>query len=111
MEAFHPPKEIKETVDDSDLPEKEGISEKSSLLEAELLPLLHEKNKRLKIKTKNTDGKYFPPVFLLVNCLIKFMIWNTVSYNYSASRSEAEMPKPVATSLRTLVISSVPRVL
>ena len=28
METFHPPKEVKETVNDSALPEKEGISEK-----------------------------------------------------------------------------------
>ena len=28
MEAFHPPKEFKETIDDSALPKEEGISEK-----------------------------------------------------------------------------------
>ena len=28
METFHPPKEVKETLDDSALPDKEGISEK-----------------------------------------------------------------------------------
>ena len=28
METFHPPKEVKDTVNDSALPEKEGISEK-----------------------------------------------------------------------------------
>ena len=27
MEAFHPPKEVTETIDDSALPKEEGISE------------------------------------------------------------------------------------
>ena len=43
MEAFHPPKEIKEKVDDSALPEKEGISE-SWLREKidSLIPIIQE---------------------------------------------------------------------
>ena len=44
MEAFHPPKEVKETVDDSALPETEGISEKWLREKIDsLIPLIQEK--------------------------------------------------------------------
>ncbi len=44
MEAFHPPKEVKEKVDDSALPEKEGISEKWLREKIDgLIPLIQEK--------------------------------------------------------------------
>ena len=44
MEAFHPPKEVKQTVDDSDLPETEGISDKWLREKIEsLIPLIQEK--------------------------------------------------------------------
>ena len=44
MEAFHPPKEFKETVDDSALPETEGISEKWLREKIDsLIPIIQEK--------------------------------------------------------------------
>tara|TARA_B100000900_G_C20533158_1_gene697188 strand:+ start:488 stop:949 length:462 start_codon:yes stop_codon:yes gene_type:complete len=44
MESFHPPKEVKQTVDDSDLPETEGISDKWLREKIEsLIPLIQEK--------------------------------------------------------------------
>ena len=44
MEAFHPPKEIEETIDDSDLPKEEGISEKWLREKIDsLIPLIQEK--------------------------------------------------------------------
>ena len=44
METFHPPKEAKETVDDSALPEKEGISEKWLREKIDnLIPIIQEK--------------------------------------------------------------------
>ena len=44
MESFHPPKEVKEKVDDSALPEKEGISEKWLREKIDsLLPVIKEK--------------------------------------------------------------------
>ena len=44
MEAFHPPKEIEETVDDSDLKDSEGISEKWLREKIDsLIPLIQEK--------------------------------------------------------------------
>ena len=44
METYHPPKETKEKVDDSELPEKEVISEKWLLEKIDsLLPLIKEK--------------------------------------------------------------------
>ena len=44
MEAFHPPKEIEETIDDSDLPKKEGVSEKWLREKIDsLIPLIQEK--------------------------------------------------------------------
>ena len=44
MEAFHPPKEVKETIDDSALPKEEGISEKWLREKIDsLIPLIQEK--------------------------------------------------------------------
>ena len=44
METFHPPKEMKETLDDSALPEKEGISEKWLREKIDsLIPLIQDK--------------------------------------------------------------------
>ena len=44
MEAFHPPKEVKETIDDSALPEREGITEKWLREKIDnLIPLIQEK--------------------------------------------------------------------
>ena len=44
MEAFHPPKKVKETVDDSVMPEEEGISEKWLREKIDsLIPLVKEK--------------------------------------------------------------------
>ena len=44
MEAFHPPKEIEETIDDSDLPKEEGISEKWLREKIDsLIPLIQER--------------------------------------------------------------------
>ena len=44
MEAFHPPKEVKKTVDDSSLPEKESASEKWLREKIDnLIPLIQEK--------------------------------------------------------------------
>ena len=44
MEAFHPPKEIEETIDDSDLPKEESISEKWLREKIDsLIPLIQEK--------------------------------------------------------------------
>ena len=44
MEAFHPPKEVKEKVEDSPLPEKEGISEKWLREKIDsLIPVIQEK--------------------------------------------------------------------
>ena len=44
MEAFHTPKEVKETVNDSDIPEIEGISEKWLREKIDnLIPLIQEK--------------------------------------------------------------------
>ena len=44
MEAFHPPKEVKDTIDDSVLPEEEGISEKWLREKVDsLIPLIQEK--------------------------------------------------------------------
>ena len=44
MEAFHLPKEVKEEVDDSALPEKEGISEKWLRKKIDnLIPIIKEK--------------------------------------------------------------------
>jgi ElaB/YqjD/DUF883 family membrane-anchored ribosome-binding protein len=44
METYHPPKELEEKEDDSDLPEKEGISEKWLLEKIDsLIPLIKEK--------------------------------------------------------------------
>ena len=44
MEAFHPPKEVKETVDNSALPETEGFSEKWLREKMDsLIPVIHEK--------------------------------------------------------------------
>ena len=44
MEAFHPPKEVKEKVDDSDLPKKESISEKWLREKIDsLIPVIQEK--------------------------------------------------------------------
>ena len=44
MEAFHPPKEVEEKVDDSALPDKEGISEKWLREKIDsLIPLIQEK--------------------------------------------------------------------
>ena len=44
METFHPPKDAKETVDDSALPEKEGISEKWLREKIDsLIPVIKEK--------------------------------------------------------------------
>ena len=38
MESFHPPKEVKEQIDDSALPQEEGISEKNRLEIVEWCP-------------------------------------------------------------------------
>ena len=44
MEAFHPPEEVNEKVDDSALPEREGISEKWLREKIDsLIPLIQEK--------------------------------------------------------------------
>ena len=44
MEAFHPPKEVKDKVDDSALPNKEGISEKLLREKIDsLIPVIQEK--------------------------------------------------------------------
>ena len=44
MEAFHPPKEVKETIDDSALPKEEGISEKWLREKIDsLIPLIQKK--------------------------------------------------------------------
>ena len=44
MEAFHPPKEVKEIVDDSALPEKESVSEKWLREKIDsLIPIIKEK--------------------------------------------------------------------
>ena len=44
METFHPPKEVNETVNDSALPEKEGISEKWLREKIDrLIPVIQEK--------------------------------------------------------------------
>ena len=44
MEAFHPPKEVKKTIDDSALPKEEGISEKWLREKIDsLIPLIQEK--------------------------------------------------------------------
>ena len=44
MEAFHPPKEVQETTDASDLPEKENISEKWLREKIDsLIPVIQEK--------------------------------------------------------------------
>ena len=44
MEAFHPPKEVKEKFDDSAFPEKEGISEKWLREKIDsLIPVIQEK--------------------------------------------------------------------
>ena len=44
MEAFHPPKEVRETVEDSELPEKESISEKWLREKIDsLIPVIQEK--------------------------------------------------------------------
>ena len=44
MEAFHPPKEVKETIDDSAIPEREGITEKWLRDKIDnLIPLIQEK--------------------------------------------------------------------
>ena len=44
METFHPPKDVKETLDDSALPEKEGISEKWLREKIDsLIPLIQNK--------------------------------------------------------------------
>ena len=44
MEAFHPPKEVKETIDDSALPQEEGISEKWLREKIDsLIPIIQEK--------------------------------------------------------------------
>ena len=44
METFHPPKEVNETVNDSTLPEKEGISEKWLREKIDrLIPVIQEK--------------------------------------------------------------------
>ena len=44
MEAFHPPKEVKDKVDDSALPNKEGISEKWLREKIDsLIPVIQEK--------------------------------------------------------------------
>ena len=44
MEAFHPPKEVKETIDDSALPKEEGISEKWLREKIDsLIPIIQEK--------------------------------------------------------------------
>ena len=44
MEASHPPNEIEETIDDSDLPKEEGISEKWLREKIDsLIPLIQEK--------------------------------------------------------------------
>ena len=44
MEAFHPPKEVKETIDDSALPKEEGMSEKWLREKIDsLIPIIKEK--------------------------------------------------------------------
>ena len=44
MEAFHPPKEVKEKVDDSALPNKEGVTEKWLREKIDsLIPVIQEK--------------------------------------------------------------------
>ena len=44
MEAFHPPKEVKETINDSALPEEEGLSEKWFREKIDsLIPLIQDK--------------------------------------------------------------------
>ena len=44
METFHPPKEVKESIDDSDLPKTEGISEKWIREKIDyLIPVIQEK--------------------------------------------------------------------
>ena len=44
METFHPPKEVKEKVDDSDLPEPKGISDKWLREKIDsLIPVIKEK--------------------------------------------------------------------
>ena len=44
MEAFHPPKEVRETVEDSELPEKESMSEKWLREKIDsLIPVIKEK--------------------------------------------------------------------
>ena len=44
MESFHPPKEVKEKIDDSALPDSEGISEKWLREKIDsLIPVIQEK--------------------------------------------------------------------
>ena len=44
MDAFHPPKEVEETIDDSELPKEEGISEKWLREKIDsLIPLIQKK--------------------------------------------------------------------
>ena len=52
METFHPPKEVNETVNDSALPEKEGISEKWLREKIDrLIPVIQEKWPTIAIQT------------------------------------------------------------
>ena len=55
MEAFHPPKEVKENVDDSDLSEKEGISEKWLREKIDsLIPVIQKRWPTIAQQTLNT---------------------------------------------------------
>ena len=55
METFHPPKEVKESIDDSDLPKTEGISEKWIREKIDyLIPVIQEKWPTIAKKTLET---------------------------------------------------------
>ena len=62
METYHPPKEIEEKDDNSELPEQEGISEKWLLekiepIESQLEELLEELNNTLRPKIESPIRK------------------------------------------------------
>jgi len=66
METYHPPKEVEEKKDNSDLPEKEVLSEKWLLEKIDsLIPLIKEKWPTIAQQTleatkgNGTDSKFF----------------------------------------------------
>ena len=111
MESFHPPKEVKETIDDSALPKEEGISEKWFREKIDsLIPLIKEKWPNIAQQTLETaKGNNDDLVGVIANhtgtsaTVIKNQLFEIIDSIQDKNWEIAEKIEPIESQLEELL--------